>query len=108
MPTVRQVYTLEYVATLLGEDLEMLEAIVSNDDNLTYGSIINVSTGPDESFTSLTEDGATSRASWSRARATHPPNRTSSSKASSATKTSSIASRHKNRGNNRAVTTRHP
>ena len=50
-------YALEYVATLLGEDLEMLEAIVSNDDNLTYGSIVGVCTGPDESSTSLTDDG---------------------------------------------------
>jgi hypothetical protein len=57
MPTVGRVYTLEYVATLLGENLEMLEAIVSNDDNLTYGSIVSVSTGPDESITSLTDDG---------------------------------------------------
>ena len=57
MSTVGRVYTLEYVATLLGEDLEMLEAIVSNDDNLTYGSIVSVCTGPDESITSLTDDG---------------------------------------------------
>ena len=57
MPTVRRVYALEYVAILLGEDLEMLEAIVSNDDNLTYGSIVGVCTGPDESSTSLTDDG---------------------------------------------------
>ena len=57
MPTVRRVYALEYVATLLGEDLEMLEAIVSNDDNLTYGSIVGVCTGPDESSRSLTDDG---------------------------------------------------
>ena len=57
MPTVGRVYTLEYVATLLGEDLEMLEAIVSNDDNLTYGSIVAICTSPDESITSLTDDG---------------------------------------------------
>ena len=57
MPTVVQVYTRTYVATLLGEDLDMLEAIVSNDDNLTYGSIVGVCTGPDESITSLTDDG---------------------------------------------------
>ena len=57
MPTVGRVYTLEYVATLLGENLEMLEAIVSNDDNLTYGSIISVCTGPNESYTALTDDG---------------------------------------------------
>ena len=57
MPTVGRVYTLEYVATLLGEDLEMLEAIVSNDDNLTSGSIVAICTSPDESITSLTDDG---------------------------------------------------
>ena len=27
---------------MMGEDLELLEAIVCNDDNLTYGSIITV------------------------------------------------------------------
>ena len=57
MATVSQVYTLQYVATMLGEDPEMLEAIVSNEDNLTYGSIINVSTGPDEDVTALTDYG---------------------------------------------------
>ena len=57
MPTVGRVYTLEYVATLLGEDLEMLEAIVSNDDNFTSGSIVAICTSPDESITSLTDDG---------------------------------------------------
>ncbi len=57
MATVAQVYTLEYVATMLGEDLEMLEAIVSNDDNLTYGSIIKVYTGLDGSITALTDYG---------------------------------------------------
>jgi hypothetical protein len=57
MATVSQVYTLEYVATMLGEDPEMLDAIVSNEDNLTYGSIINVSTGPDEDVTALTDYG---------------------------------------------------
>lgn len=57
MATVRWVSTLEYVATLLGEDLEMIEVIVSNDDNLSYGSIVEVCTGPDESYTALTDDG---------------------------------------------------
>lgn len=57
MATVTHVYTIEYAAKLLGEDLELLEAIISNDDNLTYGTIIYVCTGTDESFNSLTEDG---------------------------------------------------
>lgn len=57
MATVTQVYTIEYAAKLLGEDPELLEAIISNDDNLTYGTIIYVCTGTDESINTLTEDG---------------------------------------------------
>ena len=57
MATVTQVYALEHVAQMLGEDLEMLEAIVSNDDNLSYGNIISVHTGSDESAIVLTAHG---------------------------------------------------
>ena len=35
MATVTHVCTLDHVAKMLGEDPELLEAIVSNDDNLT-------------------------------------------------------------------------
>ena len=49
MATVTHVFTIEYAAKLLGEDPELLEAIISNDDNLTYGTIIYVCTGTDES-----------------------------------------------------------
>ena len=44
MATVTQVSTLDYVAKMLGEDPELLEAIVWNDDNLSYGAIISVYT----------------------------------------------------------------
>ena len=57
MATVTHICTLDYVAKMLGEDPELLEAIVYNDDNLTYGSIISVYTGPDETITALTDDG---------------------------------------------------
>jgi hypothetical protein len=57
MATVTQVFTVAFVATLLDEDPEMLEAIVSNDDNLSYGAIISVHTGMDEAITALTGDG---------------------------------------------------
>lgn len=57
MAAVTYVFTIEYVAELLEEDSELLQAIVSNDDNLSYGSIISVYTGPDEAITSLTRDG---------------------------------------------------
>ena len=57
MATASQIYTLEYVAIMLGEDPEMLAAIVSNEDNLTYGRIVTVCTGPDEILMALTGDG---------------------------------------------------
>lgn len=47
----------DYTAKMIGEDVELLEGIVWNDDNLTYGSIISVYTGPDETITALTDDG---------------------------------------------------
>ncbi|MGR3386883.1 MAG: hypothetical protein ACU0DB_07880 [Paracoccus sp. (in: a-proteobacteria)] len=57
MGTVRHISTIDHVAELLGEDLEMLEAIVENDDNLSYGAIISVHTGNEEGLTALTDDG---------------------------------------------------
>jgi hypothetical protein len=35
MPTVSHVFMLDYVADILGEHPELIDAIVSNDDNLT-------------------------------------------------------------------------
>ena len=57
MATVTQVYTVAFVATLLDEDPEMLEAVVSDDDNLSYGAIVTVHTGADGGTTALTDDG---------------------------------------------------
>ena len=57
MATVTQLYALNHVARVLEEDLEMLEAIVSNDDNLSYGNIICVHTGTDKSATVITAHG---------------------------------------------------
>ncbi|KAB1086604.1 hypothetical protein F4V91_09280 [Neorhizobium galegae] len=57
MATVTYVRTIKFVAEILEEDPELLQAIVSNDDNLSYGSIISVYTGDDESITALTDDG---------------------------------------------------
>jgi hypothetical protein len=48
MATVTYVRTIKFVAEILEEDPELLQAIVSNDDNLSYGSIISVYTGDDE------------------------------------------------------------
>ena len=57
MATITYVLTLSHVAEMLGEDLELLQAIVSNSDNLTYGSIITVIEGDDASVSALTDDG---------------------------------------------------
>jgi hypothetical protein len=57
MATVTHVFGIDYVAELLDEDPELLQAIVSNNDNLSYGNIISVYTGSDETITSLTSDG---------------------------------------------------
>jgi hypothetical protein len=57
MATVTQVYAVAYVATMLSEDPEMLEAIVSNDDNLSFGAIISVYIGADDTITALTDNG---------------------------------------------------
>ncbi|MBC7281955.1 hypothetical protein [Hoeflea sp.] len=57
MAAVTHVLTLDYVASILDEDVELLKAIVSNDDNLTYGNIISVCIGPDEAIPALTDHG---------------------------------------------------
>jgi len=57
MTAVTHVCTIGYVARMLGEDVELLEAIISNDDNLTYGNIVSVYAGADETVTALTDDG---------------------------------------------------
>ena len=57
MATVSFVFTIDYVAEILDEDVDLLREIISNDDNLTYGNIISVVTGDDESTPALTDDG---------------------------------------------------
>ena len=57
MAAVTHVSTIGHVAKMLGEDIELLEAIISNDNNLTYGNIVSVYAGADETVTALTNDG---------------------------------------------------
>jgi hypothetical protein len=57
MAAVTYVCTIDYVAKMLGEDVELLEAIIANDDNLTYGNIVSVYLGPGETISALTNDG---------------------------------------------------
>lgn len=57
MATITHVFTLDYVAKMLEEDPELLEAIVKNDDNLTHGNIITVCTDTEDAITALTTAG---------------------------------------------------
>jgi hypothetical protein len=57
MAAITHVSAVDYVAKILGEDPDLLEAIVSNDDNLSYGNIVSVYTGREESLTALTDHG---------------------------------------------------
>ena len=57
MATVRFVFTLDYVAEMLEEDVDLLQAIIYNDDNLTCGNILTVVTDDDQTTSALTDDG---------------------------------------------------
>lgn len=51
------IYAIGYVATTIGENLELLEQIATNSDNIDYGEMIDVATGPDEGITAFTSRG---------------------------------------------------
>ena len=57
MATTTYVCSIAHVANLLNEDRELLEAIISNDNNLSYGNIVSVHIGPDDYIAALTDDG---------------------------------------------------
>ncbi len=51
------VYTIEYVVTLIGENLELLEEIASNSDNIDHGEMIHVYDGTDKGIITFTDRG---------------------------------------------------
>lgn len=67
MTAITHVRAIDYAAKMLGEEVELLTAIVSNDDNLTYGNIVSVYLSPDETLTALTDDGVEDLADMIRA-----------------------------------------
>jgi hypothetical protein len=101
MATITYVFTLSHVAEMLGEDLELLQAIVSNSDNLTYGSIISVIEGDDASVTALTDDGIDE---LTRMLSEAPGPNSWTALKSWRIQMRSFVSRQNLRGNNRAVT----
>lgn len=57
MERTTMLYTIQYVATLIGENLELLEEIASNSDNIDYGEMAHVHDGTEEGITTFTERG---------------------------------------------------
>lgn len=52
-----RIYAIGYVAKMIGENCELVEQIATNPDNIDYGEIIDVATGPDRSATAFTGRG---------------------------------------------------
>ncbi len=52
-----RIYAIGYVSEMTGENLELLEQIATNPDNIDYGEMIDVATGPDSSITAFTGRG---------------------------------------------------
>lgn len=51
------VYTINYLATLIGENLELLQEVASNSDNIDYGEMIHAHDGSEEGITTFTDRG---------------------------------------------------
>ncbi len=51
------VYTIDYVASLIGENIELIQQVASNSDNIDYGEMIHAHDGTDEGLTTFTERG---------------------------------------------------
>ena len=54
------VYTIDYVATLIGENIELLQQIASKSDNIDYGEMIHAHDGTEEGITTFTDRGVES------------------------------------------------
>lgn len=57
MARTTHVYTIDHVATLISENLELLREVASNSDNIDYGEMIHVQDGTEEGITTLTDRG---------------------------------------------------
>jgi hypothetical protein len=57
MARSRHIYTLNEVAIMIGENLELLEEITANSDNISEGQMFYVNDGSEDGTTGLTEDG---------------------------------------------------
>ena len=51
------VYTIDYLATLIGENFELIQEIASTSDNIDYGEMIHVYDGSEEGIITFTDRG---------------------------------------------------
>lgn len=57
MARSRFIYTLKEVASMIGENLELIEEVTANSDNITEGELVYVRDGTEDGTRGLTEDG---------------------------------------------------
>lgn len=57
MVRTTHVCTIDHVATLIGENLELLREVASNPDNIDYREMIHVQDGTEEGITTFTDRG---------------------------------------------------
>ena len=57
MARLTHVYTIDYVASLIGENLELIRQVASNSDNIDYGEMIHAHDGSEEGITTFTDRG---------------------------------------------------
>jgi hypothetical protein len=51
------VFSIDHVAKMIDESLELIEVVSSNSDDIDYGEMIQVYNGTDESLTTFTDRG---------------------------------------------------
>jgi len=57
MARVTYVHSIDHVAKMIDESLELIEVISWNPDNIDYGEMIQVHNGTDKSLTTFTDRG---------------------------------------------------
>lgn len=57
MARSRFIYTLSQVASMTGENLELIEEVTANSDNISEGELVYVSDGTEDGTKGLTENG---------------------------------------------------
>jgi len=57
MAPITHVYSIDHVAEMIGESLELLEVVSGNSDNIDYGEMIHVCDESEEGITTFTDRG---------------------------------------------------